>query len=162
MFLYFCMCRYGYVKNERKQSQNRQKRARDWKKVKSRSRGSKNDERKLIMWLKVFRDSFCYIFGPWAKFEEMIVLVPHLSEKYTNGPSKISWRKIINGPSWIRENHNIPLEDTLSKSQIQSLSFGVCTTLVLVINITTNTKSPQPDPTNVTKPKPYPAQHNTT
>jgi hypothetical protein len=41
VFLYLCMCRYGYVKNEQKQSQNRQKRARDWKKVKYRSRGSK-------------------------------------------------------------------------------------------------------------------------
>ena len=50
--------------------------------------GKQNDKRKLKMLLQGLRDSSCCIFSPWAKFEELATLVPHLSRIDIFGPLK--------------------------------------------------------------------------
>jgi hypothetical protein len=42
--------------------------------------GKQNDKRKLKMSIEVLRDSSCCIFSPWAKFKELAILVPAVSE----------------------------------------------------------------------------------
>ena len=111
MFLYLCMCRYGYVKNERKQSQNRQKRARDWKKVKSRSRGSKIIKESSTYHQKSSEIHQSYIFGPWIKFEELATSVPALSGNYIKGPLKEQSKK---SQTW-----------SLSNLRISKYTFGI-------------------------------------
>ena len=48
--------------------------------------GKQKDKRKLRMSFEVLRDSESFIISPWAKFEELATLVPHLSDIGNYGP----------------------------------------------------------------------------
>ena len=48
--------------------------------------GKQNDKEKLKMSIEVLRDSSCCIFSPWAKFEELAILVPAVSDFGNNSP----------------------------------------------------------------------------
>ena len=52
MFLYLCMCRYGYLKNEQKQSKTEKNEHKTWKSVNSRNQGSNLSKKKPKMQFK--------------------------------------------------------------------------------------------------------------
>jgi hypothetical protein len=71
-----------------KTKQNRQKRAREWKKVKSRSRGSKMTKESSKCQLKSSEIHLVTYLVPGQKFEELAVLVPHFQNLATMVPQR--------------------------------------------------------------------------
>ena len=57
MFLYLCMCRYRYVKNEQKQSKTDKKTSTRMEKGQKPEPGKQNDQRMLNLSLEVLKNS---------------------------------------------------------------------------------------------------------
>ena len=110
MFLCLCMCRYGYEKNERKQSKTDKNEHEIGKRSKAEP-GKQNDKEKFKLSSEILSQSSKFIIGPWLKFGEfgefspcnfreitqmvpwnnvqrMIKVNPQLSEKVNKSPWK--------------------------------------------------------------------------